>query len=348
MSQRTGRPSSRIGRKGQDMNTRGLRKIGWIVVAGLLAFPASSSAWFGKGDRTIDLRHGGGSVEVQVVPDGGRPLKLKPRGPNQWFFDGATEALVGGSYSIVLRNSSSERLKVVVGVDGLNVYGKEEVVGRADGDTGSILSPWETRTLRGWQMDDSTAKRFVFSPTEWSDGHGRTDDRIGLVVVQIYRERQREWFGIRDKEEKKRAPVKAGEACLEGESSPSPQIGTTSGDDVISHVRTVRFDSLTMYPEAWVEINYGRAAEPQPRPRTGVLGVFVLTCDIGSRVERVVPGSPAAEAGLRPDDVIVRVDTVNRPSARKLSEILRSKGAGDFVFLKVQRGRHELGLKIRL
>lgn len=330
------------------MITRGLNVVGFLVAVGLLMFPSSSSAWFGMGERTIELRHGGGAVEVQLVPDGGKALNLKPRDPNHWSFDGATEALVGGSYSIVLRNTSSERLKVVVGVDGLNVYGKEEIVGRADGDTGSILSPWETRTLRGWQMDHMTAQRFVFSPPEWSEGQGRTDSRIGMIVVQVYRERQRGWFGIRDQDATRLAPGKTAEGCLERKASPSPQIGTTSGDDVTSHVRTVRFDNLTIYPEAWAEIDYGRHPEPPPRPRTGVLGVSVFTCDLGSRIERVVPGSVAAEAGLQPDDIIVRVDTVNRPSARQLSEILRSKTTGDFVFLKVQRGRHELSLKIRL
>lgn len=330
------------------MNTGVLRGFGWVVALGLLIVPSSSSAWFGHGDRTIELRHGGGAVEVQLVPDGGKPMKLTPRGINRWYFDGVTEALVGGSYSIVLRNRSSERLKVVVGVDGLNVYGKEEIVGRADGDTGSILSPWENRTLKGWQMDHRSAQRFVFSPPEWSEGQGRTESRIGLIVVQVYRERRYGWFGFRDKEEKMRGPSNLGEECLERGGAPSPQIGTTAGDDVTSHVRTVRFDSLTVYPEAWVELDYGRASEPQPRPRTGVLGVTVFTCDLGSRIERVVPGSVAAEAGLQPDDIIVRVDTEDRPSAQRLSEILRSKTTGDFVFLKVQRGRHELSLKIRL
>ena len=79
----------------------------------------------------------------------------------------------------------------MVGVDGLNVYEREEVVGRSDADTGSILSPWDDRTLRGWQVGHHRAERFVFSPPEWSEGEGRTDSEIGLLTVQVYREWQR-------------------------------------------------------------------------------------------------------------------------------------------------------------
>ncbi len=320
--------------------------VGFIVGLGLLALPSLASAgWFGQGDRTIELRHGSGSVEIQLVPDRGKALVLKPRGPHRWVFDGVTEALVGGSYSIELRNRSSQRIKIVVGVDGLNVYGKDRIVGRADGDTGSILAPGETRILKGWQMDQSTAQRFVFSPPEWSEGQGRTDSQIGLIVVQVYRERQRELFGLKDRAKCGAPP--SGEA-LEREEAPRAQIGTTSGDDVTSHVRTVHFESLTSYPEVWAEVDYGRFSAPPPRPRSSILGVTVFTCDLGSRIDGVVPGSIADEAGLKLGDIIVRVDTEDRPSAQKLSEILRSKRPGDLIFLQVQRGRHEISLKIRL
>ena len=106
--------------------------LGLFIVLGLLILPSSASAgWFGQGDRLIELRHRGGRLEVQLVPDRGKALTLKQDGPHRWVFEGSTAELVGGSYSIVLRNRSSERLKVVVGVDGLNIYRKNRIVGRA-------------------------------------------------------------------------------------------------------------------------------------------------------------------------------------------------------------------------
>ncbi len=318
-----------------------------IIVLGLLILPLSASAgWFGQGDRTIELRHGGGTLEVQLIPDGGKALSLKQNGSHRWAFDGSTADLVGGSYSIVVRNRSSERLKVVVGVDGLNVYGKETIVGRANGDTGSILSPGEIRTLQGWQMNHSTAQRFVFSPPEWSEGEGRTESHIGLIVVQVYRERRRGWFGLRDQAEE-RAPEEGRLEAMSRKAAPRPQIGTTSGDDVASRVRTVHFDSLTTYPEVWAEIDYGRnVGRAYPR-RSGELGLTITWTDLGSLIVDIRPGSVAEAAGLQAGDVIVRVDTENRPSPGTVKDIVNAKRRGDYVFVRVQRGRHELSLKIR-
>jgi len=322
--------------------------VGCVVGLGLLVLPSSASAgWFGQGDRTIDLRHGGGSLEVQLVPDRGKALVLKQDGPNRWAFDGSTSDLVGGSYSIVLRNRSSERLKVVVGVDGLNVYRKAAIAGRADADTGSILSPGETRTLKGWQMDHSTAQRFVFSPPEWSEGQGRTDSQIGLIVVQVYRERRREWFGLRDQAEE-RAPEGDRLESMSRKAAPSPQIGTTSGDDVTSRVRTVHFESLTTYPEVWAEIDYGRNAGRAFPCGSGVLGLTITRSEYGSRIVDIRPGSIAENAGLKVGDIIVRIDTENRPDPGTVKDIVNAKRSGQFVFVKIHRGPHEISLKIRL
>lgn len=327
------------------MDSRNLRFASLVVVAFLMA-PISVGAWFGHGEKTIDLEYGGGRVEVQLVPDKGRVLTLKQVSPHRWVFDGSTADLVGGSYSIVLRNKGSDRLKVVVGVDGLNVYRKKQIVGRADADTGSILSPWETRTLKGWQMDQSTAQRFVFSPPEWSEGQGRTDSKICLIVVQVYRERHREWFGLSDVAEGETPEGKRKERSSRA-AAPSPQIGTTSGDDVNSRVRTVSFESLTTYPEVWAEIDYGRHGGLVDFLRPGKLGVRIETDELGSRIVGVSPGSLAAVAGLKSGDIIVRIDTRDHPNPGVVSDIVKAKNPGEYVFVQVNRGRHEIGLKIR-
>ncbi|MCD4750393.1 MAG: PDZ domain-containing protein [Thermoanaerobaculales bacterium] len=322
--------------------------IGLFVFVGLWVGAGSAEAWFRSGaERTIKLELANGAVEVQLVPDRGKALALVQDGKNRWVFDGSTEALVGGSYSIVLRNRTAERLKIVVGVDGVNIYRRDPIVGRADGDTGSILAPWGTRTLPGWQLDHERAQRFVFSPPEWSEGQGRTDSQIGLIVVQVYRERQPRWFGCQDKAGI-RAPESGKKLEAESRSQAQPQIGTTSGDDVTSRVRTVMFESRTSYPEVWAEIDYGRHIPP-PRPRRReLLGIEVESTYGGSRILSVEPGSPADRAGLECHDVIVRIDTSDEPSPATLKRILRAKSAGDHVFIRVRRGPHELALKIRV
>src|SRR4051794_26798103 len=151
-----------------------------LLLALVAPLAATNVAWWNRGASTVRLAIGGGALEVTVVPDGGSALRLDGDGEHRWAFDGNTADLVGRAYTIRLRNRTPERLKVVVGVDGLNVYAKDAVVGSADGDTGSILEPWADRSLPGWQLDDQRAERFVFSPPEWSEGQGRAEAAIGL------------------------------------------------------------------------------------------------------------------------------------------------------------------------
>ena len=328
---------------------RRLAVVGFFVCLWVFTGTEGAAAWFGWGGTTVvPLDLDCGTVEVALAADNGRELRLKRDGRNRWVFDGSTAALVGGSYSIVLRNRTPERLKIVVGVDGLNVYRRKPVVGRSDGDVGSIVGPWGSRTLSGWQLDHERAQRFVFSPPEWSEGRGRTDSEIGLITVQVYRERPDRLFDL-SSGDGVRAPEPGRKSEAESRSLARPRIGTSSGDDVASRVRSVYFDCRTIHPEAWVEIDYGNHGPSPPRiPPKGVLGIEVKSVRDGSVIVSVVPGSPAEQAGLRSDDVIVAVDTRSGPSPTTLRRVLRDKESGDHVFLRVRRGEHELALKIRV
>jgi hypothetical protein len=333
----------------------------FVLAAPLLACsPAAGRSWAPGG--TVRLEVADGWVEVALRPDSGGPLRLRPDGPHRWTFDGSTSTLVGESYSIVLRNRTDERLKVVVGVDGLNVYAREEIAGSAHQDVGSILSAWSDRTLPGWQLDLDRAQRFVFSPPEWSEGEGRTEAQIGLLTVQVYREwRPEPWGwekGERDGERPlpRTAPVPAEPKTRSEDSAASPSvaqnapIGTTAGDDVDSSVRTVRFVAATAYPEVWAVIDYGRAERawrPREPRRDDLLGLWVEPAADGTRIVSVAPGSAADRAGLEASDVIVRIDTVHGPSPATTRRILRDKEPGDYAFLRVRRGPHELAVKIR-
>lgn len=344
------------------MDTRrrltGLRIL-FAVVPLLACGPAAGGSWPWRSTGTVRLDVAGGWLEVTVRPDQGRPLRLTPDGPHRWTFEGPTSDLVGEPYSIVLRNHTGERLKVVVGVDGLNVYEREVIAGSSREDVGSILSAWTDRTLPGWQLGLDRAQRFVFSPPEWSEGEGRTDQQIGLLTVQVYREWQPESWDYRERDRlgaARQAPVE-GETTAESRpdsAAPPPAarkapIGTTSGDDVDSSVRTVRFMPATTYPESWAVIDYGHAQpawRPWPREED-LLGLDIEQAEGGTRIVSVAPGSPADRAGLEPSDLIVRIDTVFGPSPSTTRRILRGKDPGDYAFLRVRRGPYELAVKIR-
>jgi S1-C subfamily serine protease len=55
-------------------------------------------------------------------------------------------------------------------------------------------------------------------------------------------------------------------------------------------------------------------------------------------VDRVLPDSPAAQLGLRPDDLIVRVDDYSVRSCREFRTVLERYGPGDKVVLTWKRG----------
>ncbi len=76
----------------------------------------------------------------------------------------------------------------------------------------------------------------------------------------------------------------------------------------------------------------------QPAPLTAEiaeqLGVRRST---GVVVNAVIPGTPAARAGLRPGDVIVRVGSNDVPTVEEFLAALREKSPGDLVRLEVLR-----------
>jgi S1-C subfamily serine protease len=65
-------------------------------------------------------------------------------------------------------------------------------------------------------------------------------------------------------------------------------------------------------------------------------------------VEDVIPDSPAAKAGLRPDDLILYVDGELVPSIKKLQDILRASPPGSELRLEVQRHNQLLTLTLKL
>jgi len=99
----------------------------------------------------------------------------------------------------------------------------------------------------------------------------------------------------------------------------------------------------------------------EPAPKTkAFLGVFTqelnaelkdklgVKVDKGAVVAKVMPGSPAAAAGLQEHDVITHVgkDAVNTPE--ELREAIQNVGAGKEVVLKVVRGVKNMDIKVSL
>ncbi len=308
------------------------------------ATPQESLRASGAAQDRVRVSFGSGnSLYVQVIPDGRAPMRFESDAPDAWIFEGDTAALVGKSYTIRVENRGRSRVKVVVGVDGVNAYYRKPLSGAADRDVGSILGPGQTRVLTGFQVDERTAQRFVFSPEGFSEGAQVRGARVGEIEIHVYEEYRPEAYrSDRDRGQNSAAP-----------NSAAPTIGTTAGDDVDSNVRRVSFTASTREPIARVGLAYGRP-EPGPGPRRdddrglGPLGVTVEQHPEGLRIVRVERDGLGDEMGLRDGDVITKVDTYARPSAQAFRRVLRQKRPGEYLFLEVLRGRHIASFKARL
>jgi len=69
-----------------------------------------------------------------------------------------------------------------------------------------------------------------------------------------------------------------------------------------------------------------------------LLGVECEDVDNGARVTRVVPGTPAEQAGLEVGDVIIAVDNHWTASCADLRSEIRTRSAGDEVEISFRRG----------
>lgn len=70
--------------------------------------------------------------------------------------------------------------------------------------------------------------------------------------------------------------------------------------------------------------------------------------DEGAKVTRVAPDSPAARAGLRVNDFLMRIEQADLARGGRLNDVLASKRPGDSVTLAVRREGQELSLTATL
>jgi hypothetical protein len=99
------------------------------------------------------------------------------------------EAVRGSSYSLRLTNPTPYRVAVALSVDGLNTIDAKHT----DPWNAAkwILEPYGSTVITGWQVSDSTARRFFFTDEKNSYGAalGQTEN-LGVIEAVFYRERR--------------------------------------------------------------------------------------------------------------------------------------------------------------
>jgi hypothetical protein len=102
----------------------------------------------------------------------------------RWY----VEALKGREYAIRIRNPYPVRVAVALSVDGLNTIDARHTAAR-DGRKW-VLSPYQTITISGWQVNSQEARRFEFTTEEKSYGQalGQTAN-LGTISAVFFKER---------------------------------------------------------------------------------------------------------------------------------------------------------------
>ncbi len=98
--------------------------------------------------------------------------------------------------------------------------------------------------------------------------------------------------------------------------------------------------------------NKGSNQHPVPAAQTGTepwLGVELASAPIrGALVAKVVPGSPAAAAGIRPGDVITQLDTQPIEASATFASAISGMEPGERLDIEIQRGAQQFTVHVAL
>ena len=111
----------------------------------------------------------------------GQWLEQYKHAGDQWI-----AGMPGHRYSVRLTNTSSERVMVVLSVDGVNAVTGEDA---APDQSGYVLAPWQSTEVSGWRksLDDVAQFYFTELPDSYAARTGRPDN-VGVIGIAVFRE----------------------------------------------------------------------------------------------------------------------------------------------------------------
>ena len=98
------------------------------------------------------------------------------------------QAEKGARYEVRVRNTTGERLGLVIAVDGRNIInGKRSELSRAE--PMYVLDAWDLQTYAGWRASLEAVNEFYF--TDWKDSYAEAfgdSPARGVIAVAVFRE----------------------------------------------------------------------------------------------------------------------------------------------------------------
>jgi hypothetical protein len=188
------------------------------------------------------------AVIIEVVSDSGNIFQSIPYDD---FWKGDThvfkkylEARNGEKYGIIIRNRTTERVGIVIAVDGRNIIsGKQSNLGK--NEMMYIVNAGETTRLDGWRTSQDQVHRFYF--TDASDSYTvktfGDSSALGVIAAAVYKGKPQPQPRLKQKRE---APAVGAPGEKESKSADralaSENAGTGFGEAQYSPVITVQFE----------------------------------------------------------------------------------------------------------
>jgi hypothetical protein len=127
-------------------------------------------------------------VVIEVVGRDGRVFREFPVTARDGALRSYLQAEKGERYEVRVRNTTGQRLGLVIAVDGRNIInGRKSELSR--GEPMYVLDAWGTQDYAGWRANLSAINEFYF--TDWSGSYAEAfGDRSarGVIAVAVYRE----------------------------------------------------------------------------------------------------------------------------------------------------------------
>lgn len=194
-------------------------------------------------------------------------------------------------------------------------------------------------------------KKTVTITKTWTDENGQ-ERTITVIKKAEDTPENADWLGSEDVTAPENADIEIAERSMTDDRDGS----AFPWKDLPGELR-FRFDELTQeFQENWPEIqgqirkgkNEFFQENGRPFSRQTFLGVVTVRANQGVRVEEVVIGSAAEEAGVQVGDILLQVDEETVDSPDGLAEIIRSYKPGDEAQLKLIRGDQDITIPVVL
>ena len=197
-------------------------------------------------------------VELDVVDrDSGQTLPEYRHRAQDWI-----AGAPGHRYAVRLRNTTGERVLVVLSVDGVNAVSGQTA---APSQAGYVLDPWETTEIAGWRKSLDDIAQFVFTdlPDSYAARTGRPDN-VGVIGIAVFREYQPPRLAyappIATQAQERRPAAAKAAAADRAMAESSQRLGTGHGQREWAPVGRTEFRRASSRPQQVSQLRYDDVA----------------------------------------------------------------------------------------